>query len=67
MKAVVEYVTSGNRFRIYIPKEQILISFILMGVSCPKGPGGPIPGEEPYGQEAVNYAREKVLQHDVSC
>lgn len=68
MKALVEYVTSGNRFRIYIPKDQILISFILTGISCPRGPGGPMQGgqEEPYGLEAINYSREKVMQHDVS-
>ena len=69
MKALVEYVTSGNRFRIYIPKEQILVSFILTGISCPRGPGGQGGQggqEEPYGLEAVNYSREKVLQHDVS-
>ncbi|KAI6658077.1 nuclease domain-containing protein 1-like [Oopsacas minuta] len=68
VKAVVEYVTSGNRFRVYIPKEQILISFILTGISCPKGPGGPVQQgqEEPYGIDAINFSKEKVLQHDVS-
>ena len=23
--------------------------------------------EEPYGQEAINYSKERVLQHEVSC
>lgn len=32
MEAIVEFVTSGSRLRLYIPKETCLITFLLAGV-----------------------------------
>ncbi|MCL4136789.1 UNVERIFIED_CONTAM: hypothetical protein GTU68_060303, partial [Idotea baltica] len=69
--AVVEFVASGSRMRLYIPKETCLITFLLAGISCPKatrpapgGTGGTIPGE-PFGAEALTFTKEHILQREV--
>ncbi|VDN25268.1 unnamed protein product, partial [Cylicostephanus goldi] len=35
-EGVVEFIASGSRLRIYIPKETVVITFLLGGISCPK-------------------------------
>lgn len=51
--ATVEYVASGSRLRLYIPKETCLVTFLLAGISCPKAarplPGGGAVDGEPFG------------------
>jgi hypothetical protein len=56
--AVVEYVFSGHRFKLTIPKETCSIAFSLSGVRCP-GKG------EPYSDEAIALMRRRILQRDV--
>ncbi|XP_057422094.1 ribonuclease TUDOR 1-like [Lotus japonicus] len=56
--AVVEYVLSGHRFKLLIPKETCSIAFALSGVRCP-GRG------EPYSEEAIALMRRKIMQRDV--
>lgn len=58
MNAVVEYVFSGHRFKLYIPKETCNIAFSLSGVRCPGR-------DEPYSKEAIALMRKKILQRDV--
>uniref|UniRef100_A0A0K0EWU5 Staphylococcal nuclease domain-containing protein n=1 Tax=Strongyloides venezuelensis TaxID=75913 RepID=A0A0K0EWU5_STRVS len=62
---IVEFVTSGSRYRIFLPKESLVISLALSGITCPRAgrPGGS--DNEPYGVEATNFAKKFVLQHDV--
>ncbi|OIW19304.1 hypothetical protein TanjilG_16838 [Lupinus angustifolius] len=56
--AVVEYVLSGHRFKLLIPKETCSIAFSFSGVRCPaRG--------EPYSEEAIALMRRKILQRDV--
>eukprot|EP00057_Strongylocentrotus_purpuratus_P031055 XP_783461.3 PREDICTED: staphylococcal nuclease domain-containing protein 1 [Strongylocentrotus purpuratus] len=42
-EAVVEFVASGSRLRLFLPKDTCLITFLLAGISCPgmarTGPG----------------------------
>ncbi|XP_014370045.2 staphylococcal nuclease domain-containing protein 1 [Papilio machaon] len=69
-EAVVEFVASGSRLRLYIPKESVLVTFLLAGVVCPRGArptagGGPMQIAEPYGEEALQFTKEKCLQRDV--
>ncbi|KAK0395145.1 hypothetical protein QR680_001139 [Steinernema hermaphroditum] len=69
-EGVVEFISSGSRLRLYVPKETCIITFLLGGVSCPRsartGPGGKIVGEnEPYAEEALKFTRSKCLQHEV--
>ncbi|XP_037069831.1 LOW QUALITY PROTEIN: staphylococcal nuclease domain-containing protein 1-like [Pollicipes pollicipes] len=66
---IVEFVASGSRMRIYVPRETCLITFLLAGVSCPRGarpgPGGTTTEAEPFGEEAAAFTRDLCLQHEV--
>ncbi|KAK6047272.1 nuclease-like protein [Cooperia oncophora] len=68
-EGVVEFIASGSRLRIYIPKETVLITFLLGGINCPKsgrpGPGGVTGPSEPFADEAAAFTRRLVLQHEV--
>jgi staphylococcal nuclease domain-containing protein 1 len=70
MQGVVDFVASGSRFRLYIPRESCVITFLLAGISCPRAsrtaPGGQGPtAGEPFGDDALAYVRELALQHEV--
>lgn len=56
--AVVEYVLSGHRFKVLIPKETCSIAFSFSGVRCPGR-------NERYSNEALLLMRQKILQRDV--
>ncbi|CAH2073709.1 unnamed protein product, partial [Thlaspi arvense] len=56
--AVVEYVLSGHRFKLYIPKLTCSIAFSFSGVRCP-GRG------EPFSDEAISVMRRRIMQRDV--
>uniref|UniRef100_A0AAZ3NP20 TNase-like domain-containing protein n=1 Tax=Oncorhynchus tshawytscha TaxID=74940 RepID=A0AAZ3NP20_ONCTS len=68
-EAVVEYVFSGSRLKLYMPKETCLITFLLAGIECPRGsrnmPGG-MQVAEPFSDEAMAFTKELVLQREVS-
>lgn len=58
-ESVVEFVfPSSTKLKVYIPKDNCLVNLILSGVNTPKF-------NDPILPEAVNFARLKVLQHDV--
>ncbi|KAL0963016.1 hypothetical protein UPYG_G00348450 [Umbra pygmaea] len=67
-EAVVEYVFSGSRLKLYMPKETCLITFLLAGIECPRGsrnvPGSPQPAE-PFSDEAMAFTKDLVLQREV--
>lgn len=70
-EAVVEFVASGSRFRLFIPKESCLVTFLLAGISCPRSSRPatdkqPATTADPFGDEAYNYVKERILQRDVS-
>ncbi|KAK7316871.1 hypothetical protein RJT34_00642 [Clitoria ternatea] len=56
--AVVEYVLSGHRFKLLIPKETCSIAFSFSGVRCPGR-------DERYSDEAIALMRRKIMQRDV--
>lgn len=69
--AVVDYVFSGSRLKLYIPKETCLITFLIGGIECPRterpsrdGKGGKEAGE-PCAIEAMNLTRDLCQQRDV--
>lgn len=68
-EAVVEFIASGSRLRLYITKENCLITFLLAGIECPRGarpiPGGSMSEAEEYGDEALALTKERCLQRDV--
>lgn len=70
-EAVVEFVASGSRFRIFIPKESCLVTFLLGGITCPRSSRPGMDGKEgtagdPFGDEAYNFVKDRILQRDVS-
>jgi len=56
--AVVDWVLSGSKFKIYVPKESCAITFTLSGVKVPGR-------DELFSEEALNFAREKTHQYDI--
>ncbi|XP_071709827.1 ribonuclease TUDOR 1-like [Rutidosis leptorrhynchoides] len=58
MTAVVEYVLSGHRYKLFVPKETCSIAFSVSGVRCPGR-------DEPYSNEAISFMRRKIMQRDV--
>lgn len=64
MTAVVEFVSSGSRLRVYAPKETALFQVLLAGINCPRSGSGTTPGE-PFGDEAQQLVRKLCLQHEV--
>lgn len=67
-EGIVEFVASGSRFRVYIPKDSCLVTFLLAGVSCPRSSRpalGTVPASEgePYGDEAHAFTRDRVSEY----
>ncbi|CAN1133270.1 Ribonuclease TUDOR 1 [Linum perenne] len=56
--AVVEYVLSGHRFKLLIPKETCTIVFSFSGVRCPGR-------NELYADEAIAVMRRRIMQREV--
>lgn len=56
--AIVEYVFSGHRLKLTIPKEGTTIAFSFSGVRCPGK-------NEPYSNDAISFMRGNILQRDV--
>lgn len=55
---------------MYVPKESVIITFLLGGISAPRGarigPGGKQIGEnEPFADEALKFTKKNTLQRDV--
>ncbi|XP_051911501.1 staphylococcal nuclease domain-containing protein 1 isoform X2 [Hippocampus zosterae] len=67
-EAVVEYVFSGSRLKLYMPKETCLITFLLAGIECPRSsrntPGG-TQVADPFSDEAMLFTKELVMQREV--
>ncbi|XP_028130612.1 staphylococcal nuclease domain-containing protein 1 [Diabrotica virgifera virgifera] len=64
---IVEFVASGSRLRLYIPKSNSLCTFLLGGINCPRATrqATDTPGE-PYGDEALLFTKERCMQREVS-
>ncbi|XP_056643670.1 staphylococcal nuclease domain-containing protein 1 [Diorhabda sublineata] len=65
--AIVEFVASGSRLRLYIPKSNSLCTFLLGGITCQRATrqATDTPGE-PYGDEALLFTKERCMQREVS-
>ncbi|XP_058075711.1 ribonuclease TUDOR 1-like [Magnolia sinica] len=58
LPVVVDYVLSGHRFKLLIPKETCSIPFSFSSVRCPGR-------DEPFLDEAIAFMRRKILLRDV--
>eukprot|EP01135_Chromosphaera_perkinsii_P002958 Nk52_evm69s230 gene=Nk52_evmTU69s230 len=65
LTGIVEFVSSGSRLKLYLPKETCLITFLLGGISCPRAPNANKEGGEPFGAEALEFTWSKVYQREV--
>jgi staphylococcal nuclease domain-containing protein 1 len=63
-KAVVEYVFSGSRYKLYVPKETCVVFFSLSGVKVPKR--GENAENDELSNAALAFARERLHQRDVT-
>lgn len=64
IKAVVEYCYNGGRFKLFLPKEDTFLNFAVSCVSCPSTSGRDREAE-PFGEEALTFAKSTLLQRDV--
>lgn len=70
MDALVEFVSSGSRFKLYIPKETCIITFLLTGIDCPRlgrpaMNNNPAQPSEEYAEEAFLLSKSLTLQREV--
>ncbi|KAI9788742.1 MAG: hypothetical protein M1816_006599 [Peltula sp. TS41687] len=63
--AVVDFVKSGSRFTVLIPRENLKLTFVLSGVRAPKTARNPSEKSDPFGQEAHDFAVRRCNQRDV--
>jgi staphylococcal nuclease domain-containing protein 1 len=69
LKAVVEYVFNGNRFKLLVPAENCSIVFAIENLRSPQptvvSSRGPSKKAEPFGDTARFHSRLNVLQRSV--
>ena len=63
--AIVDYVKSGSRFTVLIPRENAKLTFVLSGIRAPRSARNTDEKSEPFGQEAHEFANRRCLQRDV--
>jgi len=63
--AVVDFVKSGSRFTVLVPRENAKLTFVLSGITAPKSARNPGEQGEPFGQEAHEFANRRCMQRDV--
>lgn len=62
---VVDFVASGSRFKVYVPKQDVKLTLVLHGVRCPRTARNASERSEPYGPEAAQFATRQAMQRDV--
>ena len=62
--AIVEFVVSGSRVRVLIPKHTCIGSFVLAGISCPRTGRDGQP-DQPFAREALEFTKNLCHQRDV--
>ncbi|KAL5631513.1 hypothetical protein ACGC1H_007134 [Rhizoctonia solani] len=63
--AIVDYVASGSRFKVLVPKENISLTLVLSGIRAPRTARNASEKNEPYGPEALEFATRRYMQRDV--
>lgn len=63
--AVVDFVKSGSRFTVLIPRDDAKITLVLSGIRAPRSARNANEKSEPFGQEAHDFANRRCLQRDV--
>lgn len=63
--AIVDFVKSGSRFTVLIPRENAKLTLVLSGIRAPRSARNPGENPEPFGQEAHEFANRRCMQRDV--
>ncbi|KAI9802591.1 MAG: hypothetical protein M1833_001665 [Piccolia ochrophora] len=63
--AIVDFVKSGSRFTVLIPRESAKLTFVLSGIRAPKSARNKDDTGDPFGQEALDFANKRCNQRDV--
>jgi len=68
--SVCEYVSSGSRLRLYLPKETCLITCLLSGIDCPRlgrtaNGSTPAQNNDEFSEEALQFSKSRAFQHEV--
>ncbi|KAF2681764.1 hypothetical protein K458DRAFT_420522 [Lentithecium fluviatile CBS 122367] len=63
--AIVDFVKSGSRFTVLVPRENAKLTFVLSGIRAPRSARNPTDKGEPFGQEAHDFANKRLQQRDV--
>ncbi|PWY90819.1 hypothetical protein BO70DRAFT_358277 [Aspergillus heteromorphus CBS 117.55] len=63
--AVVDFVKSGSRFTVLVPRENAKLTLVLSGIRAPRSARNPGEASEPCGQEAHDLANKRCMQRDV--
>ncbi|OJD35090.1 nuclease domain-containing protein 1 [Diplodia corticola] len=63
--AIVDFVKSGSRFTVLVPRENAKLTFVLSGIRAPRSARNPSEKSEPFGQEAHDFANKRCQQRDV--
>jgi len=61
---IVDFVKSGSRFTVLIPREGLKLTLVLGGIRAPRAPRANGEGGEPFGQEAADLASRRCSQRD---
>ncbi|KAJ3381528.1 hypothetical protein HDU92_005292 [Lobulomyces angularis] len=65
LNAIVEFCSTGGRFKLFIPSQACKITFILGGIKAPKVGRTPADKSEPFGPEALEFVNRHCLQREV--
>ncbi|KAK9466272.1 hypothetical protein V1512DRAFT_264255 [Lipomyces arxii] len=69
--AIVEFVNTGSRLRLFLPRDNARIKFIIAGIHTPRvamnnpAPGVPAEKSEPFGEESREFSARRLMQRDV--
>ncbi|KAK6504354.1 hypothetical protein TWF506_002555 [Arthrobotrys conoides] len=63
--AVVDFIASGSRFKLLIPKENVRLTFVLSGIRAPRTARNASEKSEPFGPEALEFTSKRAYQRDV--
>ncbi|KAL4085983.1 hypothetical protein PRIC1_014607 [Phytophthora ramorum] len=69
-RAVVEHVYSATRVKLFVPKENCILNFVVAGIKCPQparhgAQGVIVAPAEPLGEEAKLFTKRSVMQREV--
>ncbi|KAI9102856.1 hypothetical protein DFS34DRAFT_577116 [Phlyctochytrium arcticum] len=64
VSGVVDFVSSGSRFRIHVPSQNCTLTLVLGGIRAPRA-GRPGEQSEPYGPEALDFVNKRAMQREV--